>query len=223
VGVHLTKGDALELREPLPEPLGAKICSHPYEKPDRKAAEEIFGRLLNGDAIDWPDRYKLWGYTVDEMIGMVGEGGRVVAVHTGVWNDFRRFKATHMIPMIQRHPEVRFDLYHGSIPYVREAGFIVKNFPNVWLNLCWAHIVSPMMTRSMLDEWMDYVPMNKIFAFGGDYMIPVEKVYGHLVMARENISQVLAMRVEEGLMGLEDAVRVAHKWFHDNPAGLYGL
>jgi predicted TIM-barrel fold metal-dependent hydrolase len=154
---------------------------------------------------------------------MVGETGRVVAVHTGVWNDFRRFKATHMIPMIQRHPDVRFDLYHGSIPYVREIGFVAKNFPNVWLNLCWAHIVSPVMTRSMLNEWMDYVPMNKIIAFGGDYMIPVEKVYGHLVMARENISQVLAMRVEEGLMDLEEAARVAYKWFHDNPAGLYGL
>lgn len=203
--------------------IGAKMCSHPYGEPDRKTAEEIFARLLNGDTIHSPDRHKLWGYTVDEMISMVGETGRVVAVHTGVWNDFRRFKATHMIPMIQRHPDVRFDLYHGSIPYVREIGFVAKNFPNVWLNLCWAHIVSPVMTRSMLNEWMDYVPMNKIIAFGGDYMIPVEKVYGHLVMARENISQVLAMRVEEELMDLEEAVRVAYKWFHDNPAGLYGL
>ena len=110
-----------------------------------------------------------------------------------------------------------------GMPWVRETGVMGKNFPNVWLNLCWCHIISPVMTRAALDEWIDLVPVNKIFAFGGDYGKPVEKVYGHLVMAREDIAMVLGRRVEQGLMTEDQAVAVAHRWFYDNPKEAYGL
>ena len=73
------------------------------------------------------------------------------------------------------------------------------------------------------DEWLDLVPINKIIAFGGDYCKPVEKVYGHLVMAREDIARVLAARVAEGLMTETQAVAIAHKWFFENPSELYRL
>jgi hypothetical protein len=79
------------------------------------------------------------------------------------------------------------------------------------------------MTRAALDEYLDLVPVNKITAFGGDYGKPVEKVYGHLVMARENIAAVLGRRVEAGLMTESQAISVARRWFYDNPAELYRL
>lgn len=34
--------------------------------------------------------------------------------------------------------------------------------------------------------------MNKVIAFGGDYRVAVQKVYGHLVLAREVAAFVLA-------------------------------
>jgi len=130
--------------------------------------------------------------------------------------DLRRFLDACM------HPDTRFDLYHMGMPYVRETAIMGKNFPNVWLNLCWSHIISPKMTMSALDEWIDLVPVNKIIAFGGDYK-NVENVYGHLVMARENIAKVLGRRVEEGLLTENGAIEIAQEWFYDNPKGLYEL
>jgi hypothetical protein len=79
------------------------------------------------------------------------------------------------------------------------------------------------MTRSLLGEWIDMVPVNKIIAFGGDYCNPVEKCYGHLTMARENLAHVLAERIDEGLMDKDDAVAIARQWFYETPRALYGL
>jgi hypothetical protein len=70
-----------------------------------------------------------------------------------------------------------------------------------------------------LDEAIDLVPMNKILVFGGDYGTPVEKVYGHLVMAREDLAEVLARRVDAGQMSESRAL--ARKWFWDNAVELY--
>jgi hypothetical protein len=79
------------------------------------------------------------------------------------------------------------------------------------------------MTRSALDEWLDLVPVNKTIAFGGDYAKPVEKIFGHLTMAREDIARVLAARVADRLMTETQAVDVAHRWFYENPKELYRL
>ena len=79
------------------------------------------------------------------------------------------------------------------------------------------------MTCSALDECIDIVPMNKIIGLGGDYSRPVEKVYGHLVMEREDIATVLGRRVDRGLMSRDEAAILARKWLWDNPRNLYQL
>ena len=168
------------------------------------------------------NRKCLHDFLTNYLIDVAGELDLVVAVHSGMWGDFRNLDSKHMIPIFQRHPNVRFDLYHLSMPSVRDTIVIGKNFPNVWLNLCWCHIISQQMTCSALDECIDMVPINKIIGFGGDYGKPVEKVYGHLVMAREDIATVLGRRVDRGLMSHDEAVIIARKWLWDNPKELYG-
>jgi len=203
--------------------VGLKMGSRAYEIPDRAQAQELFEDVRADEQKSLPDMNPLRDYLLDCLLKIAAEEGLVVAVHTGMWGDFRTLDIHHMLPIIQRHPETRFDIYHAGMPRVREAGVVAKNFANVWMNLCWCHIISPVMTRSLLDEWIDMVPVNKIIGFGGDYCDPVEKTYGHLVMAREDIAHVLARRVEEGLMDRDDAAVLARKWFYENPKGLYGL
>ena len=202
---------------------GLKMASREYGSPDRTAAEAAFKDLRGVRATPLPDMNPLKDYLLESILNMAAEEGLVVAVHTGMWGDFRTLDIHHMIPIVQRHPETRFDVYHAGMPRVREAGVFGKNFANCWMNLCWCHIVSPMMTRSLLNEWIDLMPINKILGFGGDYCEPVEKTYGHLVMARENIAHVLAGRIDEGLMDRGDAMLIARKWFYENPKELYGL
>lgn len=94
---------------------------------------------------------------------------------------------------------------------------------NVWLNLCWTHIISQRFATDGLDEAIDLIPMNKLLAFGGDYGVPVEKVYGHLTMAREDIARVLAGRIASKQMTEEQALTLARMWLWDNPKELYRL
>ena len=69
-------------------------------------------------------------------------------------------------------------------------------------------------------EWIDSVPLSKISAFGGDYSF-VDAVYGHQQLARENVSQALAVKVDEGLFDVDRACEIARLWFYDNPCASF--
>ncbi len=203
--------------------VGLKMMSNPYETPSRAEAASAFARLQNGTESSLPVPNLLRDYVVDETIRFASGQDMVICVHTGYWGDFRTLDPLHMIPLLQRHPKTRFDIYHLGYPWMREATMLGKGFPNVWLNLCWCHIISQQFVITALNEAIDLVPMNKILAFGGDYGLPVEKVYGHLIMAREDIARVLGKRVEDGQMTGRQALELARKWFWDNPKELYRL
>jgi len=202
--------------------VGLKMTTAPYEVCRRAQVVKAW-KALRGGRVEGENATVLRDYLTYHGLNIAGEEQLTVAVHTGMWGDFRTLDPKFMISVVARHPETRFDIYHMGMPWVRETGVIGKNFANVWLNLCWSHIISPTMTRSALDEYIDLVPVNKIIAFGGDYNFPVEKVYGHLKMAKENIALVLGRRVDDGLMTYSQAVAVAKKWFYDNPKNAYRL
>ncbi len=203
--------------------VAVKARSDLYCEPNAQEAAEVFHKLRTGDTrcaeLNVPN--PLLNYVYDRLLTAAGELDLPVAVHTGVWNDYRLLDPKEMIPRIMRHPDVKFDLFHMGIPFVRDMGRIGANFGNVWLNMCWAHTVSPEMAASALNEWLDQVATNKITAFGGDVRWPVEKIYGHLVLAREVVATVLARRLDLGDMTWEHALFVAGRLFRDNPAELY--
>jgi len=199
------------------------MMSNPYKDPKRDEAASAFDSLRSGAASRLPVPNPLRDYVVDQTIAIATELDMVVCVHTGYWGDFRTLDPLHMIPILTRHPKARFDIYHVGYPWMREALMLGKGFANVWLNFCWTHIISQKFAMDALDEAIDLVPMNKLLAFGGDYATPVEKVYGHLVMAREDVARVLARRIEDGQMTESQALGLAAKWFVENPIALYRL
>jgi len=204
--------------------VGLKTVSlHRRPAPSPRRAEIAFNAVLRGNPT--PDDLELLNlYLMEETFKICGELGLVVAVHSGVWGDFRRTDPRHMIPVFTKFPETTFDLYHMGMPWVRDTAIIGKNNPNVYLNLCWSHIVSPYMVRTSLPEYIDLVPVNKIIGFGADYNTSaVEKVWGHLTIARENIAYALARLVTDRRMTRQEAVEIARLWFLENPARAYNL
>ncbi len=205
---------------------GLKTVSNPYEEPDRQAAQQCFEDLRKGTVSSLPSPHSvnpLRTYVMDEMLRYAGEQDLTVAVHTGYWGDFRQLDPLHMIPVIERHPNVRFDIYHLGFPWVRETLMMGKGFANVWINFCWNHIISQRIASDALDEAIDLLPRNKVLGFGGDFVVPVELAYGHIVMARENIARTLARRIESGQMDQDQALDLARRWLFDNPKELYRL
>ncbi len=204
--------------------VGYKHASQDLLQPTRAEAAREFGAMLCGRehnarvVADW---------LTHRAMDIVGDAGLPIAVHCGLiwtnWHDYRERHPRHMLPTALAHRDTRFDLYHAGIPWVRETGVLAKGMPNCWLNMCWCHIISQRMSVSTLDEWLDLVPVTKILGFGGDYSRPVEKIYGHLVMAREDIAEVLAGRIERGTMTYTEAVEAARLMLFDNARELYGL
>ena len=202
--------------------VGLKMTALVFSNPSREAAEAAFTKISEGQKSEHLTR-TLRDYLVEILVEMAAEQDWPVAVHAGMWGDFREMDAQNFIPFAPRHPNVTFDLYHMSMPNVRPCAILAKNFANVHLNLCWTHVISQKMTIAALDEYLDLLPISKITAFGGDYNRPVEKVYGHLVMAREDIATVLGRRVDEGFFGPDEAAHIAHQWFYENPKRIYKL
>ena len=191
-------------------------------------AERVFVRLRRSvrAAVSEDDRKILEDYLLRREIEHAIDAGLVVAIHTGyqagLRNDIRNARATLLWGLLKSYPQARFDLFHGSFPYVSDMTVLGKYFPNVSLNMCWMHIMSPEISRRALAEWLDAVPATKIFAFGGDYQT-VEKIYGHLQLARADVAIVLADKVAQGRMTTAEALNAARLLFHDNPVRWYGL
>lgn len=203
--------------------VGLKMKAFPFKEANRDEAVKLFEKLKEDCMDELPENNPLKDYIVDRTIACAGEEDMVVAVHTGYWGDFRKLDPLHMIPLLQRHGNVRFDIFHLGYPWVRESLMLGKGFPNVWLNLCWTHIISQKFAKDAMDEAIDLIPANKMLAFGADYGKPVENVIGHLIMAREDMAEVLAKRIHDRRINENQALKLAKKWFWDNPVDLYNL
>lgn len=189
------------------------------------AAEGIFAKLKRS-AIDDEESRALGTWLVHRLFTLAGEHDLTVAFHCGVgssdWEDPTLYRATQLIPILMKYRETRFDLYHASQPWVREAAILGHKFPNVHLNLVWAHQMSPFMVERMLNEWIDLVPVNKIIGFGGDNG-SAELTYGACQIAKENIARALVARIERGRMTETRAAKVCRMWLYGNAKRVYRL
>lgn len=147
-------------------------------------------------------------------------------IHTGIQegngNIIYDSNPTLLSNLLLEYRNARFDLFHMGYPFVMEMGNLAKNFPNAFIDMCWGHIISPEAARRALVEWLDAVPANKISAFGGDYCF-VDGVYGHQLLARQNVANSLAQKVTDGSFSLERAREIAAWVFVENPKRLFGL
>ncbi len=216
-----------------PKVVGTKI-GHAYqrslrfEKRTRHEAELVFNRILTNEShqISLQEAMPLLDYLLFELVARAEAVGLPLAIHTGLQaGNFHRIENAnplHLQSLLEEFPRARFDLYHGGMPWVREIAVLAKQFPGVYLNMAWMHIIDPAQARSALSEWLDIVPNTKIFGFGGDYAV-VEKVYGHLVIARQNIARVLADKVEEGAYSRAEASMLVRRLMFENPNEFYRL
>lgn len=203
---------------------GAKLVKYDascfLHKEDYATAKAQFEALKQGKKVD---SEVLQSFVYRKTLAFAKELGLIAAVHTGVWDNINRKSPLILFPIVQENPEIRFDIYHMGMPFTGACAFLGKNFPNAYLDLCWSHIVSPQMLMHALDEWLDLVPYNKIFAFGGDHATLPYNVKTHLNEAKENLSAVFAKRVEDGKINVEESVGILKRWFYDNPKEVYGL
>ena len=96
--------------------------------------------------------------------------GLTLQIHTGILegitNHLGNSNPELLNNLFAEYPDLKFDLFHISYPYQNSASALAKMFPNVYIDMCWAHIISPEASIKALGEWIELLPLNKISAFG---------------------------------------------------------
>ena len=203
-----------------------------YERVTRSAAEEDFNRIFTTSHIpDWhevpaPAGKAFQDYMFHFILDIANKKNLIVQVHTGIQegsgNILSNSNPELLTNLFLEYPDVTFDIFHIGYPYQNELTVLAKNFPNVFIDMCWAHIVSPNASVNALLEYFDTVPLNKISAFGGDYLF-VDGVYGHLKLAQQDVAKALTKKIEESLFDMDKARKVAAMLFYHNPKNIFRL
>lgn len=205
-----------------------------YERVRRDEAEEGFNEMfktkhmglleLSGQVFSVGKKFQ--DYMMHFVLGLANKKNLTFQFHTGIQegsgNIIRNSDPSLMTNLFLEYPDVDFDIFHIGYPFQQILSVLAKNFPNVFIDMCWAHIISPTASIDALAEWIDSVPVNKISAFGGDYCF-IDGVYGHQYLARVNVSKSLARKVEEGVFDIAEAKRISEMLFYENPMKIFKL
>ena len=209
-----------------------------YSNPTRDDAERVFNRLM-ADALrsaGYPDELKpLDDYLFHSFLRMARDLDLPVQLHTGhlagLYGDIRKANVAQMADTFLLHRDVRFDLFHANWPYGGELLFLVKAFPNVVMNFCWAHAIDPLYCQTLMREAVSAVPHAKVHAFGSDFggfgLPPgggyVDRAWAHVQLALDNMAIALSDLVSIHYLSFRDAESVARAWLYENPKGFYRL
>ena len=181
--------------------------------PTRDDAARIFNRgVLTASS---EEKKTFQDYMMNRLAERCIEADVPMQIHTGMTEDIAGANPTHMTEFLYKHEDLRLDLFHGGYPWSVQAGLMAANHPNMYIDGCWLHSISYQGFREALTAWIENVPMNKIFAWGGDHTI-LEQSYGSLVVARELVADVLADLVHREYFDEELALEVARRILHDN-------
>jgi predicted TIM-barrel fold metal-dependent hydrolase len=191
-------------------------------------AERLFNRCLEdpNTSLGWPEAKPLDDYLFHEYMRFARRLDLPVQVHTGhmagLRNRVDKANAALFTSVLELHSEVRFDLFHGNWPYAGDILFLIKNYPNAYMNMCWVNIIDPAYSSRLLERAVLTASHVKVNGFGGDSHAP-ELVSAHLKIAKRNICQALSKLIESSWLSAGDALGIAADWLHNNPNRLFKL
>lgn len=195
-------------------------------------AESVFDRVMEEGygwrqvSLGYNESRPLQDYMVHRLSEMAGEMDIPVVFHSGFQADMEHnpddVRPTRLWNLPHRYRNVDFVILHAGMPWMEDAVLLAKHYANVYLDMGWDHIMSPEISRKALQSWIDLVPMNKVIGFGADHAI-VEKVYGHLTIARRNIARAFAHKMEMDDMPFDRVKAWIQAIMFDNPVRVFRL
>lgn len=194
----------------------------------KEIGEDIFSRMLADPKREFSlnEVKPLQDYLFFKILGLCEKYDLPIQIHTGLQtyngNFITNSNPALLTNVFFRFPKVKFILLHAAYPYGGELAALAKNFPNVYIDMAWAPIISPSYSIRYLQEFLETVPSNKISVFGGDCS-HVEGTYGASVMAREIVEKCLADMVKSGYFTEKEALVIANKLLRENAIKIYNL
>ena len=183
-----------------------------------------YGFLEKKDFLSKDELKPLQDYLIHHIIQKAIEYDLPVQLHTGIFellrNDVSNSNPNYLINLFIKYRKCNFDIFHAGYPYSDQLIAIVKQFPNVYFDLCWIADISTHLYKEIMNKLIEIIPSNKILGFGGDYMF-IEGLYGSQKLARKAISELLYAKIEQNYFSFDEAVEFANKVLYKNPSNLY--
>lgn len=190
-----------------------------YERPldftefSRENAQKVFGKDNSDKA------RKIFGdYVMDCLCKIAAKHDIPFQIHTGLGN-LDGTRAINLRNIIDRNPDTKFVLFHGSYPWTGDVLGLAHKYKNVYPDMCWLPIISTAAAERFLEEALDVSDSDRL-CWGCDTWTS-EESYGALLAMRYVLSKVLSGRVFEGFYTLEYAKTVGKKILFDNANNLY--
>lgn len=117
---------------------------------------------------------------------------------------------------------VQIVLLHAGYPHHTEAAYLTHIFPNAWFDLS---ILTPFSNRGLkqrLLEIFELAPLAKIMYGSDAYHVP-ELSYLAAKWAKRHLGAAFATLLEEGVLGMDDAVRYSRMILAENARRLHKL
>ncbi|HHU49435.1 MAG: amidohydrolase family protein [Caldicoprobacterales bacterium] len=159
-------------------------------------------------------------YVFDCICKTAAELEMPIQVHTGL-GLMKGSDAMQLQPLIDRNKHTTFLLMHGSYPWTGDIAGLTHVYSNVWADLCWLPVISPIAAHRLLHELIDVCDADRVI-WGCDTWTS-EESYGARLAFINVLTRVLSERVEDGLMSRHDARRYAKAVMHDNASRLLGI
>jgi glucuronate isomerase len=121
--------------------------------------------------------------------------------------------------MIARHPGLRFQCFLASQHANQSLCTLARELPNLTLVGAWWHTFYPPILRTLIEERLDMLPMNRHIAFFSDAYC-VEWAYAKAFLVRQQMAAVLQAKIEQGQYDRALAETVARAVLCENAAGL---
>ncbi len=204
-----------------------------YREVSAGDAAPIYKRVIAGEDVAPEERDGLMSFTADVTADAAAAHGVVIQIFHGMiahtqgptphcvsyFNpEFLRALTRHF----WRHKETRYDLFFGTRAASHESASIARIYPNVSVSGGWWHGFSPQTLTEFFRDRLELLPNTAWNAFYSDGRM-VEWVYGKLAVSKNRLAHALAGMVTEGFITEDDALDIARKLLHDNPAQMYGL
>jgi hypothetical protein len=185
-----------------------------------------FMRVRRGDA-ELADHRRVEDYLFRRCLDLAAEYRLPVKIHMGYLARTATAQqpwifdhVADITPLVHEHPRTDFVLMHLAWPQQEQLLAVAKHYPNVFLDLCWSWVVTPLQTRDFVQRFLTTVAANKLLCFGGDCLV-VENVVGHAEIARRGLQAALEELVRSGWLTEQDALALVPKLMRENAEQLF--
>lgn len=190
-----------------------------YSEGDRLAASAVFGRRPGTVS---PAERAIYENTMFHFFCRLAASFDVpFQVHTGL-GELSGSRPLTFEPVIVRHPDVHFVLFHAGYPWYGEAAGLAHNHSNISLDMVWAPIISTSAAVAALHEFIEVARSSDRIAWGSDTWTSEEAI-GALLAWQHVVATVLSQKMDDGYLDLAEAEALAHKLLYRNAARLYGF